>query len=210
LAEVVADLNETDTVVLVPLAPFSVSVYHEAAKRELAKLPAPPRLLCVPPWGRQPSLLRGWARTVQGELDKAPAASVVVSAHSLPMQVIRAGDAYASEFEASADALELQLGAPLIRAYQSQGAMEGEWLGPSLNDLIRDRDFPSNSVIVAPIGFLSEHVETLFDLDVEAKQLAVARGLTLLRAPAVGAFPELVVALGELVSEALSETNRAI
>ncbi len=86
------------------------------------------------------------------------------------MRVINAGDKYADEVAASAAAVEKLLGIPVRLAYQSQGADGGEWLGPDLNAVLAELGREgTRSVTIAPFGFLADHVETLYDLDIEAE-----------------------------------------
>lgn len=205
LRDVVADLDAGDRVLLVPLAPFSVDVYHEAARRELASLgERAPRLECVGAWGLEAALLEGWYETIRSALAEVGGdAEVILTAHSLPMVVVRGGDRYPSEVAASASALAELLGRPVRLAYQSQGAMEGEWLGPKVEDVLEELRLAGvRRFVVAPIGFLSEHVETLYDLDVELRARVESTGGALARAKTVYATPGLEAALVRLVERA--------
>lgn len=200
--DVVADLGPNDHVILVPLAPFSVAVYEAAARRSLEKLSAPPTLHCVAPWGLEEPLIDAWTRDIRaldGDGD-ASSRAVILSAHSLPRVIIDRGDDYARTFEATARAVERALGRPCRVAYQSQGAQDGEWLGPTLLETFRSvRDEGAREVLVAPIGFLADHIETLYDLDVEAKNQAEELGLGFRRAAALNLDAGLVDTLALLV-----------
>lgn len=165
-------------VLSVPLAPQSVEVYH-AAVREAAATTGLDVRACAP-YGLAASMTRALCVTIDEALERAPvpAAQVdlVLSAHSLPLRVIRGGDRYEEEFRAMAGACIERI-APRVRstkvAFQSQGASNEPWLGPDLVTTFRDlRAAGSSHVVIAPIGFVAEHVETLYDLDVEAAALA--------------------------------------
>lgn len=213
LSEVTRDLGPDDEVILVPLAPFSVPIYERAARAELARRERPPRLLVAAPFGRSALLIDAWARGIGETLDRARAnfvpGAVICSAHSLPSAVIAAGDPYEAEFRASAEMVFTRLRElrpelsqlPMRIAFQSHGAMAGAWLGPSLHETLtelRDR----RAVCVAPIGFLSDHIETLYDLDVEARAQAETLGLEWLRVPALNLEEGLVRAITEVARNA--------
>jgi ferrochelatase len=192
---------------VVPLAPFSVQVYGAHAERVAQALrergTTVPALTLSPPWGTHPALVRAHADTIRPHL--SPGTLLVLTAHSLPLAVIRGGDAYAAEVEASARAVGEALGVPYELAYQSQGFDGGEWLGPALlASLERARERGVERVAVAPFGFLGEHVETLYDLDIEARAVTDRLGLELARVPALGVAPGLLDALEDLVRRGLS------
>jgi len=194
-------------VVLVPLAPFSVHVYQAHAERVRAERKSrggdSPELLAVAPWGGHPALIRAHAELIRPYLDGDT--ELILTAHSLPLSVIRAGDAYQAEVEKSARAIGEALGRSSTLAFQSQGADGGEWLGPALLGTLDElRARGAKRVAVAPFGFLAEHVETLYDLDIEARARAEALGLELVRVPALGGAAGLIDALEDLVRRALT------
>src|SRR5690606_20350258 len=117
-----------------------------------------------------------------------------------------AGDSYSSEVEASAQAIGRELGRGFVLAYQSQGSDGGDWVGPTLREAFTAaRAAGKTRLILAPIGFLSEHIETRYDLDVEARELARELGLAFARVPALDDSPDLITALAELSRAALSD-----
>jgi ferrochelatase len=129
---------------------------------------------------------------------------IVLTAHSLPKNVIASGDPYQTEFENSARAIGAKLGRPVRCAYQSQGLAGGDWLGPDLKSVLESaRAQGARHVVVAPVGFLADHVETLYDLDIEAKAWATELGLLFTRVPALNAAPELIEALARTAERAL-------
>lgn len=213
-----------ERVCVLPMAPFSVAVYRDAAfdsrQHLLERAGRAPELVCVPPWGADPQLIAAHVGQIlhavshaasQAESHDGTAAAAdgpieaVLSAHSLPQRVIDAGDAYCNEFEASADLIAAQLPWPCTTAYQSVGATGGEWVGPDLIAVLRDMAQRGvRRAVVAPIGFLSEHVETLYDLDIEARSITDKLGLSLTRVPALGVNPELIEAAAALIRRCLS------
>lgn len=206
VSDVISDLGPEDQVLLVPLAPYSVAVYEAAARRELSALTAPPELRCISPYGESPSLVRAHAEGIKKTLaqHRGPAPRVIVSAHSLPLSVIERGDDYEKRFIASVRLLEQHLGFQLTACFQSQGADGGRWLGPTLYETMKQAQADGfENVLVSPIGFLSEHIETLYDLDIEAREQALALGLGFTRVPALGVSPLLTATLEEAVAPLL-------
>jgi ferrochelatase len=218
LAELVANAKGLRRVVVVPLAQHSAKVYDDAVRAAVREAGLDLDIACAPNWGRTPELIDAYARAVTRTLAEVPAAerertSLLLTAHSLPMSIIEAGDPYETEFRASAEAVaararELLPGSFVehVVAFQSQGMSTGPggrpmaWLGPDLRsrfDLLAEQG--RKSVVVAPIGFLADHVEILYDLDIEARTWAEELGITLRRAPSLNATDGLVDALAAVV-----------
>jgi len=197
--------------VLVPLAPFSVEVYGAAARRALESVrpelaDATPELVICAPWGTEPAFVEAQCAALQAPLriDSRDSA-VMLTAHSLPRAAIRAGDRYQAEVEASARAIAERLGRPCELAYQSQGADGGEWLGPDLRQTFeRLAHSGVRQITLSPFGFLADHVETLYDLDIEARAWATALGLGFERVPALNTAPGLIDALSSVALRALA------
>lgn len=192
-------------VCLLPLAPFSVEVYADAARRaqhRLQGLGAELELVSVAAWGTQARFVRAQVEHIRRHLPEPPF-ELVLTAHSLPLPVIEAGDCYAEEVAQCAQAVSAGLGCATQLAYQSQGA-EGRWLGPDLQSVLEQLAARgSQRVVLAPFGFLAEHVETLYDLDVEAASWCRRLGLEWKRVPTLGEDPEFIAALHELVRHTL-------
>lgn len=197
-----------ERICVLPLAPYSVHVYVRAAERVLAELAQPEALTLVAaqPFGCDPALVEAHVDAIRPYLNSDPETTeLVLTAHSLPSSVIALGDPYAGQVEASAAAIGARLGRPYVLAYQSQGADGGDWLGPGLQEAFESaRARGRTRIVVAPVGFLCDHVETLYDLDIEAKALAAELGLTLVRVPALNDSPGLIGALSEVALRALS------
>lgn len=203
--DVLGDLSASDGVCLLPAAPLSVAVYEAAARKSLSSLPHPPQMVAVASWALEAPLVLHWAAAIEQALaQSAEPCRLILTAHSLPSIVIERGDRYQVEFEAFAQAVLAKSGASGDIAYQSQGASGGAWLGPSLAECMdRAKSEGYASVLVAPLGFLCEHVETLFDLDIEAKHHAERIDLGFARLPTPGAAPGLVAAMENAVCRAL-------
>lgn len=130
---------------------------------------------------------------------------LLFSAHGLPLKIVRAGDPYPREVEETAAAVAQALGQGTldwIVCYQSRvGPLA--WLGPSVEDELRRASRDRVAVVVAPISFVSEHSETLVELDRDYRQLAETLGVPgYYRAATVGTDPRFIAALAELVRNA--------
>jgi ferrochelatase len=194
-----------DRVALVPLAQHSAHVYEEDARRAAEGTGI--TLACAAGWGQSKTLLDAFARRIRAVLGDPSHTTVVLSAHSLPRAVVDRGDPYEREVRAAAAAVVERLGADVHAAvaFQSQGFGGGEWLGPDLRatlDAVAARG--DHRVVLAPIGFLADHVEILYDLDVEAAAMARERGLAYARSASLGDDDDFVDVLVEVARPLLA------
>ncbi len=193
----------TRRVVVVPLAQHSAGVYGAAAKEAARDLGL--EVVSAPNWGQNGTLLDAYASRIARELAKvAQPSRIVMTAHSLPTFIIKGGDPYEDEVRASAEKIHVRLGpaAPdYVVSFQSQG-MSGpgvEWLGPDLSatlEAILDKGV--RQAVLAPIGFLADHVEILYDLHIEARAWANERGMVLHVAESLNDSDDLVRAIAEV------------
>jgi ferrochelatase len=163
----------------------------------------------------EPMIERTRAALDQVSIERREAAQLVFTAHSIPIAMAEHCD-YESHFREASRLVAEGLGHANWRlAYQSRsGPPSQPWLGPDISDVLEEiralRDTmhsqpPSADIVVVPIGFISDHIEVLYDLDEEAKQKADALGLNLVRAGTVGTHPRFVRMIRELVEERLSD-----
>jgi len=204
--DVMAELTGVKRVAVIPLAQHSAHVYGEAAKRDISLVFGEGvSVVCAENWGQRADLLDAFARRARGLAEKD--AALVLTAHSLPMRVIAAGDAYEKETRAAAQGVIDRVGGEFAQtrvAFQSQGFGDGEWLGPGIPETLDALAGQVKTVVFAPIGFLADHVEVLYDLDVEAKALAEARGLAYARARSLDDSDDFVMILEEIAKGLLS------
>jgi protoporphyrin/coproporphyrin ferrochelatase len=189
--------------VIIALAPFSQHVYWDAAQKVAVATGSTLKLVPSAPYAEEPAFVSAHVDLIERH---APAtAPLVLSAHSLPRIAIERGDPYARLVEASAAAVSAKLGRPVRLCYQSQGADGGAWLGPDVRETLTALAAEGHREVAwAPFGFLADHVETLYDLDVEAKNIAQGLSLSLTRVPALNLHPGLTAALEAVAIRSIS------
>jgi protoporphyrin/coproporphyrin ferrochelatase len=202
-----------DEIVLLPLYPqfsstttaSSLADWQEAANR--AGVTAPAHAICCAP--DEPGFIAALAENIRAALAAWPPGKgtprLLLSAHGLPKRTVARGDPYQSQVEMTAAALHQALARPELEAticYQSRvGPLE--WLGPATDAEIRRAGAEKRGLIVAPIAFVSEHSETLVELDIEYGHLAAQSGVPhYLRVPTVATNPAYIAGLARLVREA--------
>jgi protoporphyrin/coproporphyrin ferrochelatase len=172
----------------------------------------------VESWHDQPFLIQAFANKLRAGRDTARrevgrALPVIFTAHSVPQRTILEGDPY--EIQAKRTAELVAVAASLERsewrfAFQSQGMSGGPWLGPTVETTILDLARSGHpAVFVQPIGFVCDHVEVLYDIDIAFKQFAERQGLRLWRAESLNDSPLLISALAEIVNSRLNATREA-
>ncbi|WP_269715131.1 ferrochelatase [Caulobacter sp. NIBR2454] len=201
---------EPDEVVLLPLYPqFSTTTTESSLKvwRKAYKGSGTVRTVCCYP--TLDGLVEAHARKIRSAYDaagKPTPARLLFSAHGLPQKVIDAGDPYQEQIEATAAAVAARLGAgwDWKVCYQSRvGPLK--WLGPSTPEAIEEAASDGVGVVICPIAFVSEHVETLVELDHEYAELAEGLGIsTYVRVPALGVEPAFIDGLAGLTISTLA------
>ena len=194
-----------DRVVLLPLYPqYSTTTTGSslaAWRRAAAGMDAPTAAVCCYP--DVPDLIAAQARLVQGELEAGGPARVLFSAHGLPERVIARGDPYRWQVERTVAAIADLAGLDdWVVCYQSRvGPLE--WIGPSIGDEIHRAGADAVSVVVVPVAFVSEHSETLYELDVLYRGIAERAGVAgYRRVPALGADSGFIALLAALARAA--------
>ena len=185
---------------------MSVEGYHRAARDELEALNADVELLTIDHWHEHPGFIAAVARRLEQTLAALPAeqrqqAMTVFTAHSLPQRLIEKGDPYAEQLQASAAAVARAAGVERWTfAYQSAGRTEVPWLGPDICAVIPElAERGCTAVVACPIGFVADHLEILYDLDIEARQVAIQHGLPFTRTPSLNDAPDFLDALADVV-----------
>ncbi len=156
----------------------------------------------LPPFWNHAGFIETMTDRVREALARLPGADVVYTAHSIPVSMAQSSP-YEQQLREAARQInrQLGLGEPVL-AYQSRsGPPSQPWLEPDIGDYIRSTQ--ARKLIVVPLGFLSDHMEVIYDLDLEAAALAKERGIEFLRAGTAGTHPRFVAGLVELVRDAM-------
>lgn len=164
-------------------------------------------------WHMHPGLLDAISEKMElgFERFKADRPYVIFTAHSLPTRILEMGDTYADQLNETASLLAKRFELADDKwqfCYQSAGASAIPWLGPRIEDVVEELAQKSEKeLLVVPIGFVCDHVEVLFDIDIEARQIAEELGSRLERTPSLNASPTFIGALADLVEEHLAKVK---
>ena len=168
----------------------------------------PPEIVYVADWHEHPGFIEANADHIRAAIDRLPPdrrdrARLVFTAHSIPVSMA-ARYPYEANLRASAEMIAKAVGRDdWTLVYQSRsGRPEDPWLAPDVCDyLVEERQRGLDTAILSPIGFLCDHVEVLYDLDVEAAEACRESGITMVRAEAVNVHPRFIDALADAVTE---------
>jgi ferrochelatase len=180
---------------------FSVGEY--AARARKAGEQAGLAVQTVESWHLLPAYLDFLAAAVADALAGMPrGCEVVFTAHSLPERILAAGDPYPTQLRQTAAAVAERAGLERWSiGWQSAGRTPEPWLGPDIRTVLRDRAAgEAAGVVVCPCGFVADHLEVAYDLDIEAAKLAGELGLPFARTRSLGADPTVMSALGDLLT----------
>jgi len=185
-----------------PLAPHFADMSVGGYKRKLAEA-WDGELVFIPGFHDHPGFI-GAVRTVLSEaLTESWPERLFFTAHSLPARIIAEGDGYRDRLLESCRLVEEGMTLPEWEfAFQSASTTGEPWLGPDLLDAIEHSG--ARDVLVCPIGFVADHLEILYDLDVEAQSFARSKGIRIRRTTSFNTRPEFVQALATTVRDALS------
>ncbi|MBI2956195.1 MAG: ferrochelatase [Acidobacteria bacterium] len=184
----------------------SIGLYRNALDEALTRIEAPPKVTFIEDWHTEPFLIQAFAEKLRSVLTDAREAAgrdvpVILTAHSVPERTIAAGDPYDQQVRETAARVAETAGCQLwSSAYQSQGMTGEPWLGPTVESVLEELAGAGHRhVIVAPVGFLCDHVEVLYDIDIALKDYARTKGLRLWRTESLNDSPLLIEALASLV-----------
>ncbi len=155
-----------------------------------------PEIVKIPPFGLHPLFLEAMTDRVRAAMAELPGAPVVFTAHSVPVSMAQASPYVEQLTEASRRVAQAAGVVEWRLVYQSRSGPPGQpWLEPDVLDCVREM---RRDVILAPIGFLSDHMEVIYDLDVEARHRCDELGIRMVRAGTVGTHPSIVRMIAEL------------
>jgi len=203
-----------DAAVGLVLAPhysaMSIGDYARRAAKASEAAGWPGTIQMIESWHLEPGfidLLAGYCKEAVSSLP-APVherTTCVFTAHSLPAAIVRKGDPYPGQLRATAEAVASRLGLERWQVgWQSAGRTADAWLGPDVLDILEDLGSSGEkAVVVCPCGFVADHLEVLYDLDVEAKQRAAELGIEFARTRSANDDPPFLDVLAEVVGRAL-------
>jgi len=157
-----------------------------------------------------PELIQAFASRVRQGLEAWPeveqnSVHVVFSAHSLPTRILEMGDPYDQQLRQTAKKIARAASLTPERwswSYQSAGRSDEPWLGPQIEEHLQELAHQGvENVVSVPIGFLSDHVEILFDIDIQAQEIAREAGIRLVRPPALNTDPTFISGLARIIRE---------
>ncbi len=195
-----------ERLVALPMAPhysrMSIGAYQRAVEEARGEI----EVAFIEQWFDHPKFLEAVAVRIRQALDRfppshRPAVPIVFTAHSLPQRILEDGDPYPRQLEASVAGVLARLPPQPHRfAFQSAGQSAEPWLGPDVEATLQELAAQGNdAVLICPIGFVADHLEVLYDVDIALRERAQQLGITLVRTESLNAHPLLIEALADQV-----------
>ncbi len=200
-------IEEAVSIVLAPhFSTFSVKSYNGRAKEAAEKLGGP-IITSVESWYDEPKFIQYWVDRVKETYagmssEERESAVLIVSAHSLPQRILQSGDPYPKQLEDTARMIADGAGVKEYAVgWQSEGNTPDPWLGPDVQDLTRDlhEEKGYKTFVYTPVGFVSDHLEVLYDNDYECKVVTDEIGAAYYRPEMPNSKPEFIDALADVV-----------
>jgi ferrochelatase len=219
VAQMAADgVNHILAICMAPhYSALSIGKYREKLDQAITSTGVDIAVSFVESWHTQPDYLGGIAANVRGTIDRWSSTDrqkvmVVFTAHSLPEFILDQGDPYDKQLRETAKLLAQDLDLPGGRwtfCYQSAAKTGVPWLGPQIENLVVDLAAAGQKdLLIAPIGFIADHVEVLFDIDIGVQRIAQEQGVRLERPPMLNDGDPLIDALTSLVHEQMAVPSR--
>lgn len=203
-----------DRAVALVMAPHYSRMSIEAYYQKIEKAGSPIQVAPIKDWHLLPGYIDALVSRVRAALERFPAEErhevrVIFSAHSLPERILEWNDPYPGQLRETVDAAMQQLGdQPHDFAFQSAAISNEPWLGPDVSALIeRYAKQGHKNIISCPIGFVCEHVEVLYDVDIVYQKLAHSLSVHLERIEMVHTSPQMISGLAELIRQTVKEKN---
>ncbi|WP_226576794.1 ferrochelatase [Halobacillus litoralis] len=205
-------IEEAVSIVLAPhYSTYSVKSYNGRAKEEADKHGITIR--SVESWYDAPGFIDYWKDVIEAEYskmdeDEKEKACLVVSAHSLPLKILEGGDPYPDQLKKTAELISEATGITQYEiGWQSEGNTPDPWIGPDVQDLTSDlyNEKGYRSFVYAPVGFVSDHLEVLYDNDYECKVVCDEVGANYYRPEMPNTNPKFIQTLAEVVMDKVKE-----
>jgi ferrochelatase len=185
---------------------MSVGAYLKKLQEAQEELHVNFKIGWVESWNDHPLLIQAIAEKVERALSKFPETvrrkvPILFTAHSLPARIVQEKDPYPQELLETVEAVVKKLGHGSYRfAYQSQGRTPEPWLGPEAGAVINELHGKGHRyLLMASIGFISDHMETLYDVDILYRKQATAKGMRFERVESLNASPLFISAMADVV-----------
>ncbi len=195
---------------------FSIDGYIQRVRDAIAKSGAPLDVTFIESWNDHPLFLHSVVERMEAARRKFGVSDwdgieVIFSAHSLPERILQSNDPYPQELRETCEGVAALVGLNKWRfAYQSAGRTGEKWLGPDILDTLNEVAAEGHCrVLIAPIGFVADHLEVLYDIDVECAERAKALGLEMRRIESPNASPAFIAALAAIVTDNLERESIA-
>ncbi|MCB0156024.1 MAG: ferrochelatase [Anaerolineae bacterium] len=206
-------VEEAVAIVMAPhYSKMSIGKYWERLNEAQAAVGSNIKFTFVDAWYQQPQFLQAIENHIRAGLEKFPAAEreqvkVVFTAHSLPARLVKMGDPYDDQLQHNARLVAERLGdIDWMFSYQSAAETGEPWLGPQIEEVVVDLAKQGyKHMLVAPIGFVCDHVEILYDIDIEAKKLAEEHQIHLERIESMNSDPLFIGAVTDAIVEKIEE-----
>ncbi|MFL5627158.1 MAG: ferrochelatase [Ktedonobacteraceae bacterium] len=215
LPEAAAGAQQIVGIIMSPqYSPIIMSGYVRTLEEAVANLQRPELSLKISQdWHLQPYFLQALAQRVQQALDRFPPdvrerVPVLLTAHSMPKRVVEKEPNYINNLKETAAAVAELVGLPAERwmfCYQSAGHTPEEWLKPDFADVMPELHAAGHThVLIAPVQFLADHLEILYDIEIGAREQAEEHGIEFARTESLNTSPLFIKALAAVVDEAMS------
>ncbi len=202
--------NNPERIILMCLTPYfsqaSAGEYLKTAEESLVTLGNTAPVARIDSWNEEAQLIAGFADSLIEASAVAPAgAPVLFTAHSLPQSMIDSGDPYAEQVRTTVEQTAEAAGTPEWRlGWQSEGHGQGVWLKPTAEDVLGELAGQGReAVVVMPIGFTADHMETLYDVDIVMKKQANDLGIVFARAECLNESEAVIAAMAAAVERKL-------
>jgi protoporphyrin/coproporphyrin ferrochelatase len=194
---------------------MSIAKYMQAVEEAKEKHQANFKIKFIESWHNHPLFIEALSEKIDVARKKfteeeQQKLAVIFTAHSLPEKILKDNDPYTVQLLETSELVAQKANIPIWRfAFQSAGRTEEKWLGPDLRDLMEELTSEGfKSMLVCSVGFIADHLEVMYDIDVEGKEKAKELGVHLERTESLNDNPKLTKLFGELIREKFAEMEK--
>lgn len=191
-------------------AGVSTGAYEKGIQEALAETGSDINIVMAPGWYDHPLYIQALIDNITVALnkytpEKQPEVQVIFSAHSLPLSHIEGGDPYVDQIKTTINNVVAKMNIKNWQlAYQSKGGGREIWLGPEVEEVLEKLHAAGHKdILVVPVSFASDHIETLYDIDIVQRNKAKELGLNFARAAALNTSPKFIAALADVARNSL-------